>query len=60
MLVLAPKSQIFYWLDDRFPRYGGLIFWKFIENKGRRPTSKHHIFELVVQSGKVRYLWKGQ
>jgi len=36
----ASKSQIFCWSDDRFPRYGDLIFWKFRENKGGRPTSK--------------------
>ena len=38
------KSNIFQWSDDRFLRYWGLIFWKFWENKGGRPTSKHHIF----------------
>ena len=38
------KSKIFQWSDDRFPRYGGLIFSKFWENKGGHPTSKHQIF----------------
>ena len=38
------KSKIFQWSDHRFPRNGRLIFFKFWENKGGHPTSKHHIF----------------
>ena len=53
------KSKIFQWSDDQFPRYGRLIFWKFWE-RGSAQLQNTISFELVVQSGKVRYLWKGE
>jgi len=61
MLVSPPnlKSKIFHRSDDWFPRYGGLIFWKFRENNEGRPTSKYHIFWTSgpIWKGKVSLKW---
>jgi len=39
---------------------GELIFWKFWQNNGDAQLQNTISFELVVQSGKVRYFWKGE
>jgi len=49
-----PQTSNLKFFSDRFLRYGGLIFWKFWENKGGAQFQNTISFELVVQSGKVR------
>ena len=55
----SPQTSNVNFFSDRFPSYGELIFWKFWENEGGSQLQNTISFELVVQSGKVRYPWKG-
>ena len=53
-------SNLKFFIDQMigFRDMRGLIFWKFRENKGGAQLKNSISFELVVQSGKARYLWK--